>query len=83
MTLKDSDYNQSILLNCIVCAGEDMSDPQGDDDPNRPIQCNGCKAKFTYQELLDGNSEKISNVIEDIEKDIIKDISKKIKRVFK
>jgi hypothetical protein len=83
LALKDSDYSQSISLNCIVCASEDMSDPQGDDDPNRPIECNAYKSKFTYQELLDGNSEKISNVVEDVKKNIVKDIRKEFNRIFK
>jgi len=83
LALKDGDYDQSISLNCIICASEDMSDPQSSDDPNRPIRCNACKSKFTYQELLDGNSEKISNVVENVKKAIVKDIHKEFKKMFR
>ena len=66
MRITDVAYPWIVL--CV--ASEEMFDTDGGEDPNRIIKCNGCDAEFTYQELYDGNSEKITLIVEDVKKDI-------------
>ena len=73
-------YNREIGAVCPTCGATHFKFDQGVDETIEMVECASCGRKMTKDELLNENSENISEHINEIGKEIVDDLAKDFKR---
>ena len=78
-----NNYNSSISLICPTCASDQFE--YDDDLPNdeRTYICGDCKEAYSYVEIMESNSEKIQETIDQIGKAVVDDARKQLQKTIK
>lgn len=83
--LNPEKYNRSVSLHCPTCAGTDFEG--ADDEGRETVKCANCGREITRDDLVEENSELISEYVREIGDEVTKDIAdeftKTLKQAFK
>lgn len=74
-------YTRSVTLICPTCGGTQFEFESPPTDETL-VKCNTCKREFTKSELIELNSESISEGVKEMGQDVLKDIRDEMKRAF-
>lgn len=72
-------YNRSISLNCPTCAGDQF---EFDGEDAQIFKCASCDREYKKEELINANSENISEHTKEIGKEITDDLLKGFRKSF-
>ena len=71
-------YNRSITLICPTC-GCDQYEFEGSDGTVHSAKCTSCYREFTKDELIEQNSENISEHVKEMGQEITKDLAREMR----
>lgn len=75
-------YNRSVNLLCPTCGGDQFA---SDGNPETPtsIKCASCEREFTKDELIELNSDNISEHVREMKGEITKDFANEMRGTLK
>lgn len=83
------DLGRKVKLLCPLCGNdmfasldEDFEDLLHASDDVR-LRCSDCGSEYTKRELIDSNSEIISNTIDELKQDAVRELEKELKKAMK
>ena len=78
-----NDYSRNISMICPTCASTEFSFDGEIPEEQRTYCCTACTKEFSYQDIIDSNSETISRGVDAMKSEIISDIKADFKNLFK
>ena len=77
-----NDYDRTVSLICPTCASDQFESDADLPDEEREYSCGDCGERFSHEDILSANSEKISAVVDEIGNELISDITKDFNKAF-
>ncbi len=77
-----NNYDRSISLVCATCASDQFAFDTDQPEEERSYTCIDCDEVYSYDEIMDSNSERISMVVDEIGKEYLADATKKLNNAF-
>ena len=74
----DKNYDRSIELLCPTCASSQLSENSEND-----YTCASCNEQFSYEQVKEGNSERISVAVSEIKSEVVGDFQKQLNDIAK
>jgi NMD protein affecting ribosome stability and mRNA decay len=75
-------YNRSVSLLCPTC-GSDQFEFEGGDEVVESARCTGCGREFKKNELIEENSENISEHVKEMGQEFTHDTAKEMRKTLK
>jgi hypothetical protein len=80
--LNPEKYNRNINLLCPTCGGNHFESESGTAETVEILSCARCKRKMTKDDLIEANSENVSEHINEIRRELVEDVREQLKRAF-
>lgn len=75
-----NNYDRSLELLCPTCASVELHQNDLGEDC---YVCSDCEGVFSYEQLEEGNSERLSNAVEELKSEILEDMKSDLSKMFK